>query len=88
MRQSTISSKESLLARYILETNATIRQTASQFDMSKSNVHTYVSHKLKKSDYPLYQKVQVVLNQHFDEKHLRGGEATKQKYLKEKITER
>ena len=88
MQQSTISSKESLLARYILETNATIRQTASQFDMSKSNVHTYVSHKLKKSDYPLYQKVQVVLNQHFDEKPLRGGKATRSRYLPEKINER
>ena len=88
MQQENVRSKESLLARYILETNATIRQTANQFDMSKSNVHSYVSYRLKKSDYSLYKQVQVVLNQHFDEKHLRGGEATKQKYLKEKITER
>ena len=84
MLDNQSSSKESLLARYILQTNATIRQTAVQFDMSKSSVHSYVSNRLKKSNYPLYSQLKLVLDKHFEEKHLHGGEATRQKYLNEK----
>ena len=84
MLDNQSSSKESLLARYILQTNATIRQTAAQFDMSKSSVHSYVSNRLKKSNYPLYSQLKLVLDKHFEEKHLHGGEATRQKYLNEK----
>ena len=84
MQQNNMATKESLLAKYILETNNTIRQTAQHFSMSKSNVHHYVSERLKKTDHLLYRKLQVILNQHFEEKHIHGGEATKQKYLKAK----
>ena len=88
MQQKQVTTKESLLARYILETNNTIRQTAKHFSMSKSNVHHYISTRLKKTDQSLYARLQMVLNEHFEQKHIHGGEATKQKYLKEKSLSR
>lgn len=52
------------------------------FKTSKSTVHNDVSNKLKKSNYALYKKVQIVLKNNFNEKHIRGGNATKMKYEK------
>ena len=69
-------------ANYIIENNATIRQTAIVFGYSKSTVHNDIQKKLKKINFSLYEKVKIILNKNFLEKHLRGGESTKQKYLK------
>ena len=68
-------------ANYIIENNATIRQTANVFGYSKSTVHNDIQKKLKKINNLLYEKVKIILNKNFLEKHLRGGESTKQKYL-------
>lgn len=69
------------LGKYILKTGQTVRQTAVVYGISKSTVHNDVSIKLRKIDAKLYERVSVVLAKNFQEKHLRGGEATKRKYL-------
>lgn len=69
-------------ANYIVENNATIRQTASVFGYSKSTVHNDIQKKLKKVDNKLFEKVKIILLNNFLEKHIRGGMSTKQKYLK------
>ncbi len=69
-------------ARYIIENKATIRKTALHFSYSKSTIHNDVSNRLKKYNIELYREVQLVLKKNFNEKHIRGGFATKQKYEK------
>ena len=73
-----------LLATYLVENQTTVRATAKRFGISKSTVHKDVTQQLKKINPTLYQEVLQVLMQNKDERHLRGGEATKQKYLKRK----
>ena len=68
--------------RYIAQTGATVRATAKVFHFSKSTVHKDVSERLEKIDLDLYKKVQKVLEKNLLERHLRGGEATRIKYLK------
>ncbi len=69
-----------MLANHILSTHDTIRKTAKIFSLSKSTVHNDVSKRLYKIDKVLYLKVQKILDEHFREKHIRGGEATRKKY--------
>lgn len=69
-----------LEARYIIKNKATVRQTAKVFGVSKSCVHKDVSVKLKKIDYLLFMQVKDILAQNFKEKHLRGGQSTKNKF--------
>ena len=73
-----------LLAQYMIEHKATVRQTAAVFGVSKSTVHKDVTEKLRHEDRELYNAVKKVLERNKSERHLRGGEATKQKYLAEK----
>ncbi|MDL2233442.1 sporulation transcriptional regulator SpoIIID [Ruminococcaceae bacterium OttesenSCG-928-L11] len=68
------------LAQYIIENNATVRQTAKQFSISKSTVHKDVSERLKIYNEALYKQVKDVLEQNKSERHIRGGQATKNKY--------
>lgn len=68
------------LGTYITENNATLRQAAKRFSYSKSTVHVDVSKRLKEVDENLFEKVKKVLENNFEEKHLRGGIATKNKY--------
>lgn len=66
--------------RYIAETGATVRQCARKFGISKSTVHTDVAHKLGEIDKGLFEKVRYVLDKNKTERHIRGGEATKQRF--------
>lgn len=70
------------LANYILETNATVRHTAKKFHVSKSTVHKDVSERLQKINPTLSKQVQKILDANKSERHIRGGMATKEKYLK------
>ncbi len=70
-----------LLGEYIVEHRATVRACAKEFGISKSTVHKDVSVKLKKVNPGLYQKVKEVLEINKNERHIRGGQATKLKYL-------
>ena len=73
-----------MLARYIIESNATVRAAAQKFGISKSTVHKDVS-QLKTSNPPLYKSVRKVLDMNKSERHMRGGLATKEKYLRQKL---
>ncbi len=70
-----------LLGEYIVEHRATVRACAKEFGISKSTVHKDVSAKLKKVNPGLYQKVKEILEINKSERHIRGGQATKLKYL-------
>ncbi len=71
-----------LLGRYIAENRATVRRAAKEFKVSKSTVHKDVSERLKKQNNALYQQVKQVLEQNKQERHIRGGMATREKYEK------
>ena len=68
-------------AEYIIETKATVRQTARKFGVSKSTVHKDVTERLPAIDHTLADEVRTVLNVNKAERHIRGGLATKEKYL-------
>ena len=69
-------------ANHVVQTGDTVRATAKVFHFSKSTVHKDVTERLKKVDVALYKKVQKVLEKNLAERHIRGGEATRVKYLK------
>ena len=68
------------LGEYMVENRATVRSTAQVFGVSKSTVHKDVTEVLKNTNKALYQEVQKLLLQNKQERHLRGGEATKRKF--------
>lgn len=70
------------IAEYIVEHGATVRNAAGVFDVSKSTVHSDMTTRLKGMDVGLYKKVKVVLDKNREERHIRGGEMTRQKYSK------
>ena len=74
-----------MLGTYLVENRTTVRATAQQFNISKSTVHKDVTQVLQRVNPALYEQVQRVLEQNKDERHLRGGEATKKKYLSRNI---
>lgn len=69
-----------LIAEYIIFTGGTVRAAASKFGISKSTVHKDITERLEKINPSMFLKVKNVLEQNKAERHLRGGEATKQKY--------
>lgn len=71
-------------AKYILATDKTIREVANLFNVSKSTVHKDMREKLILLDSDLYSEVSNVLDYHTYIKHIRGGEATKRKFLDKK----
>ena len=84
MRKITIEERATLLARYIIETKDTVRSTARKFGVSKSTVHKDVSDRLIKINPILAKEVREILDENKAERHIRGGMATKLKYLREK----
>ena len=68
------------LGEYIIENNATVRAAAKKFHISKSTVHKDVTETLRFVNRPLWEEVRRVLLQNKEERHLRGGEATRIKY--------
>ena len=72
------------IANYIIENNATVRQSAKAFGVSKSTVHKDVSERLKKINPNLYRQVKELMDTNKQERHIRGGMATKNKYAREK----
>ena len=76
-----LSSRPILLGEYIIDTGATVRATAKVFKISKSTVHKDVTQRLKYEEPSLYLRVKEVLDKNKSERHIRGGLATKEKYL-------
>lgn len=70
------------IANYIIENNATVRQTAKQFGVSKSTVHKDVAERLVQVNPALAARARVVLDVNKSERHIRGGLATREKYQK------
>lgn len=70
------------LAEYILENKATVRKTAKVYNVSKSTVHKDITERLYELNPTLSENVHNVLNQNKAERHIRGGLATREKYLK------
>ena len=70
-----------VLGLYIVENNTTVRATASRFGLSKSTVHKDVTQTLKTVNKSLYLDVKSILEKNKEERHLRGGAATRRKYL-------
>ena len=69
------------IANYIIEHNATVRQTAKTFGISKSTVHKDVTERLSQIDPLLAKQARKVLDINKSERHIRGGLATREKYL-------
>ena len=71
------------IANYIVEHNATVRQTAKEFGISKSTVHKDVTERLRYIKPALANEARKVLDINKSERHIRGGMATKEKYAHE-----
>ena len=69
------------IANYIIENNATVRQTAKEFGISKSTVHKDVTDRLDQLNPSLAAEARKVLDVNKSERHIRGGLATREKYL-------
>lgn len=71
-----------LAGEYITENGATVRSAAKKFGVSKSTIHKDVSERLRHLNPELYCKVKAVLEKNKQERHIRGGKATKEKYAR------
>lgn len=69
------------LAAYMIETGATVRSAAQKFGISKSTVHKDITFRLRRCNAQLYAQARAVLDKNKQERHIRGGMATRQKYL-------
>lgn len=68
------------IARYIIETGATVRAAAKKFGISKSTVHKDLAQRLAAYDRALYLAAKEVLDENKAQRHIRGGIATRKKY--------
>lgn len=80
----TIEERACEFAAHIIETGDTIRNTARHFGISKSTVHKDLSQRLPQCNNLLYQQVRRILDLNKSQRHIRGGLATRNKYLSEK----
>lgn len=79
--KSYIEERAVEIARFIIENNATVRQTAKKFGISKSTVHKDVTERLSQVNPSLAHEARKVLDVNKSERHIRGGMATRAKYL-------
>ncbi|MBE6887699.1 MAG: stage III sporulation protein D [Ruminococcaceae bacterium] len=77
---NTTLSRCEALGQYIIDNNATVRSTAKVFGISKSTVHKDITKVLKHTNRNLYNQVAMVLQTNKQERHIRGGIATRDKY--------
>ncbi|MBQ7294530.1 MAG: sporulation transcriptional regulator SpoIIID [Clostridia bacterium] len=71
-----------ILGEYLVANNSTVRAVANKFGISKSTVHKDITQILKTHNQELFKEVKAVLEKNKQERHLRGGNATKLKYEK------
>ena len=69
------------IGRYIAETGDTVRGAAKIFGVSKSTVHKDITVSLRQENRPLYCQVAEILKINKQERHIRGGIATRDKYI-------
>ena len=75
-----------ILANYLVENKTTVRKVAQHFGISKSTVHKDITTNLKKINTELYYKAKEILDINRNERHIRGGEATRRKYRKDNLS--
>ncbi len=76
-----ISERVITIAEYIIENKATVRGAAKKFGISKSTVHKDMAERLEKINGELYAQIHKILEENKAERHIRGGLATRRKYL-------
>ncbi len=76
----TIEKRACELAVYMIETGATVRAAARHFGISKSTVHKDLTYRLPQCNSALYAAVRKILETNKQERHIRGGLATRRKY--------
>lgn len=69
------------LAEYIIDNKDTVRGAAKKFGISKSTVHKDVTERLRKINPSLAEQIKMILDENKAERHIRGGEATRKKYM-------
>ncbi len=69
-------------AKYVMDTKSTVRETAKVFGVSKSTIHKDITDRLPRINPSLAEDVKTVLAYNKAERHIRGGKATKEKYIK------
>ena len=79
----TIERRACKLAPYIIQNKATVRMAAQHCGISKSTVHKDVTQKLKPGDKSLFVQVRKILDINKEQRHIRGGNATKEKYKRQ-----
>ena len=72
------------IADYIITTKNTIRETAKVFKVSKSTVHKDLKERLYEIDIDKYNKIKKIMNDHIETRHIKGGESTRQLFLRKK----
>ena len=72
------------VADYIIKTNDTIRNAATIFEVSKSTIHKDLKERLISIDIGRYNKIKKIMLKHLEERHIKGGEATRQLFLKKR----
>lgn len=82
---SNFKTRPEIFGEYLVQNNCTIRTVAKEFNISKSTVHLDLSKKLKRINLILYKNVKSILERNFAERNIRGGNATKLKYLALKL---
>ena len=80
-----IEERAMAVAGYIIEHNATVRQAAKQFGISKSTVHKDITERLEQINPGLAKEARIVLDVNKSERHIRGGLATREKYLRDPV---
>ena len=81
IQKTPIEERAVAIAEYIVKNKATVRQAAGQFGVSKSTVHKDVTERLQQINPSLAKEARQVLDINKQERHIRGGLATREKYL-------
>ena len=72
------------VANYIIATKDTIRETAKKFNISKSTIHKDLQERLNQIDIKKYNIIKEILNEHLETRHIKGGESTRQLFLRKR----
>ncbi|HLS66313.1 MAG TPA: sporulation transcriptional regulator SpoIIID [Pseudogracilibacillus sp.] len=72
------------IGNYVVETRKTVRMIAKEFGVSKSTVHKDLTERLPEINAELAKQVKEILEYHKSVRHIRGGEATREKYRLER----
>ena len=81
MKNISIEERAVKLAHYIIDSKDTVRGAAKRYGISKSTVHKDLPERLRKINPSLAKEVRLILDENKAERHIRGGMATKIKYL-------